>query len=258
MLEAVGYNAGLLTAVLPEFASLLRVMPDPGDPLTAQARAQRAAADALRAVAAPQRPLVLVMDDLQWAGRTPLGFVDLVLSDRPIEGLLFVGAYREEAVDAAHPLAAPLVALERAGHASGSCGSRTFPCTALAALVAEILRVDVATAARLAEVIEPHTSGNPYETIELLNALRRDGLLAVTAKAGAGTRRPSAHTSGARRSARCSGRAWPRCRRRPVGWSSRWRAWAGESGCACSRTRPACRRPPSRLRSSLRSKKVCC
>ena len=53
---------------------------------------------------------------------------------------------------------------------------------ALAALVAEILRVDVATAARLAEVIEPHTSGNPYETIELLNALRRDGLLTVAAE----------------------------------------------------------------------------
>ena len=35
--------------------------------------------------------------------------------------------------------------------------------------------------AGLAGVIEPHTRGNPYETVELLNALRRDGLLAATA-----------------------------------------------------------------------------
>ena len=41
-----GPNAGLLTAVVPEFAALLAVPPDPGDPLTAQARAQRAAAAA--------------------------------------------------------------------------------------------------------------------------------------------------------------------------------------------------------------------
>ena len=30
-------------------------------------------------------------------------------------------------------------------------------------------------------MIEPHTRGNPYETVELLNALRRDGLLTATA-----------------------------------------------------------------------------
>ena len=38
---AVGQNAGLLAAALPEFGSLLQVSPDTGDPLTAQARAQR-------------------------------------------------------------------------------------------------------------------------------------------------------------------------------------------------------------------------
>ena len=41
--------------------------------------------------------------------------------------------------------------------------------------------VAMATAAGLAEVIEPHTRGNPYEAVELLDGLRRDGLLATTA-----------------------------------------------------------------------------
>jgi len=44
-----------------------------------------------------------------------------------------------------------------------------------------MLHVDRAKAAGLAEVIGPHTSGNPYETVELLNALRRDGVLTATA-----------------------------------------------------------------------------
>jgi predicted ATPase len=108
ILRAVGPNAGLLAAILPEFAALLAVPPDPGDPLTAQARVQRAAAAALRAVASRKRPVVLFLDDLQWAGDTPLGLVDILLSEEPIEGLLLVGAYREGDVDAAHPLAAPL------------------------------------------------------------------------------------------------------------------------------------------------------
>ena len=102
ILDAVGANAGLLTATVPEFAALLAVPPDPGDPLTAQVRAQRNAVAVLRAVASRKRPVVVFVDDLQWAGRTPLGFVDLVLREEPIEGLLLVGAYRE--VDAAHPM----------------------------------------------------------------------------------------------------------------------------------------------------------
>jgi signal transduction histidine kinase/tetratricopeptide (TPR) repeat protein len=180
ILRAVGPNAGLLTAVLPEFAALLAVPPDPGDPLTAQARAQRAAAAALRAVASRKRPVVLFLDDLQWAGHTPLGLVDIVLSEEPIEGLLLVGAYRESGADAAHPLAASL---------SRWLGQSTvrhlrlvnLPGPSLVTMVAEMLRVDRPAAARLAGVISPHTSGNPYETVELLNALRRDGMLTATA-----------------------------------------------------------------------------
>src|SRR4051794_39457119 len=105
---AVGANAGLLVAVVPEFAALLRVPPDPGHPLTAQARTQRAAVAVLRSVASRKRPLVVFLDDLQWAGRTPLGLVDLVLREEPVEGLLLVGAFWDGDGGAAHPLAAPL------------------------------------------------------------------------------------------------------------------------------------------------------
>src|SRR4051812_21691742 len=72
ILGALGANAGLMSAVVPEFAVLLGVAPDAGDPLTAQARAQRAAVQVLRAVASPKRPVVVFVDDLQWGGRTPL------------------------------------------------------------------------------------------------------------------------------------------------------------------------------------------
>ena len=188
IVAAVGPGAGLLTAVLPEFAALLGAPPDAGDPLTAQARLQRAAAAALRAVASRKRPVVVFLDDLQWAGGTPLGFVDLVLSEEPVDGLLLVGAYREGDVDAAHPLAAPL-SRWRDQATVRHLRLDNLPQPSLTAMVAEMLRVDLATAAGLAAVTEPHTRGNPYETVELLNALRRDGLLTATA---AGWRRDAA------------------------------------------------------------------
>jgi signal transduction histidine kinase len=180
ILDAAGPNAGLLTAMVPEFAALLAVPPDPGDPLTAQVRAQRAAVAVQRAVASPNRPLVVFIDDLQWAGRAALGVVDLMLSEEPSEGLLLVGAYREGDVEPAHPLAAPLSRWrEQAGVRQLRLGG--LPTPSLTAMVAEMLHVDRAAAAGLVGVISPHTSGNPYETVELLNALRRDGVLAATA-----------------------------------------------------------------------------
>jgi signal transduction histidine kinase/predicted Ser/Thr protein kinase len=180
ILEAVGANAGLLTAAVPEFAALLPVAPDAGDPLTAQVRAQRAAVQVLRAVASRQRPVVFFVDDLQWAGRTPLGVVDLVLSDEPVDGLLLVGACRDDDVDAGHPLAAPLSRWrDDAGVQHLRLVNLSVP--SVVAMVAEMLHVDAAAAAGLVEVIEPHTSGNPYAIVELLNALRRDGVLTATA-----------------------------------------------------------------------------
>jgi hypothetical protein len=176
ILTAAGPNAGLLAAVIPEFAALLPVPPDPGDPLTAQARAQLASARVLRAVASTQRPVLIFLDDLQWAGTAPLGFVDLVLSEETTEGLLLVGAYREGDVAGAHPLAAPL-SRWRSQPAVRHLRLDRLDRPTLSVMIAEMLHTGQAEAAMLADAIEPRTHGNPYETVELLNALRRDGVL---------------------------------------------------------------------------------
>ena len=179
ILRAVGANAALLAATVPEFAALLDVAPDAGDPLTAQARTQRTATQVLRAVASRTRPLVVFIDDLQWAGRTPLGAVDLALRDDPVEGLLLVVAYRDTDVETTQPLAA---LVSREGHHDEVQHLRLADLDApsLITMVAEVLHVDRATASGLVEAIEPRTRGNPYDTVELLNALHHDGVLGAT------------------------------------------------------------------------------
>ena len=73
MLAALGANAGMAAAAMPEFAALLGVAPEAGDPLTAQVRMQHSAVATLRAVASRKRPVVVFVDDLQWAGPTAVG-----------------------------------------------------------------------------------------------------------------------------------------------------------------------------------------
>jgi predicted ATPase/signal transduction histidine kinase len=178
MLRAVGKNAGLLGAAVPEFSAVLDVTPDPGDLLTAQVRVQMAGLTALRALASPERPIVMFIDDLQWAGSTPLGFVDTVLRDTPTAGLLMVGAYRDGDVSAPHPLTAPL-ARWRAEPTVRLMRLANLTQPDVVTLTAELLHVAPESAAELAEEIGSRTNGNPYETVELLNALRRDGVLTV-------------------------------------------------------------------------------
>jgi len=178
MLRALGPGAGLISAVVPELAALLRVPPELGDPMTAQARLQRAAVDMLRAVASRKRPVVFFVDDLQWAGRTPLGFVDLLISgDEAIEGLLLVGAYREEEVDSAHPLTPMLARWWRQPGGLRHLQVDNLTPEGQAAMVADLLRLPAGRGAELARLIRPSTGANPYNTVELLHSLRRDGVL---------------------------------------------------------------------------------
>ena len=175
----LGSNAGMATAVIPEFAALLLVPPDPGDPLTAQVRAGRIALEILRATASPQRPMVFFIDDLQWAGSTPLGLFDLLLGEEPVNGLLLVGAYRDDDVHPTHPLAGPL-SRSRERTDVQHLHLDNLPVPAVVGLVAEMVHADRIAVAELVEAITLHADGNPYETVELLNGLRREGLVAAT------------------------------------------------------------------------------
>jgi diguanylate cyclase (GGDEF)-like protein len=182
LFRALGQYAGLLTAVVPEFATLLRVPPDLGDPLTAQARAQRSATEVLRAVASRGRPLVFVVDDLQWAGRTPLGFVDQIFSGiENIEGLLLVGAYRDSELDATMPLATTIARWDRQQDGPVRLHLGNLTVADVSSMVADMLRVDARGSADLAAALVPRSVGNPYDTVELLNTWRHDGLLTPTA-----------------------------------------------------------------------------
>jgi diguanylate cyclase (GGDEF)-like protein len=179
--ERVGTNAGLLMAVLPEFATLLgddRRAPA-GDPVQADVRLRQAALDLLHAVSSPDRPIVLVVDDLQWASQSALSFIDAVQTDAELRGLLFVGAYRDNEVDATHPLAAMISRWERLGVAPAPLALENLARADQGALLAAMLRMPIAEARAVAEAIAERTRGNPYDTVELVNALRRDGALTL-------------------------------------------------------------------------------
>jgi diguanylate cyclase (GGDEF)-like protein len=181
LLQALGPNAGIPAEVVPEFATLLKVQPERGDPLTAQERARRTALEILRAVASRARPVVFVIDDVQWAGETPLGFIDRLLTgEEEVEGLLTVAVYREGEVSEADPLAPRLERWLRQPDRPEHLRVANLDQASLAAMIGEMLHMPSESVADLAGSTFALTEGNPFETVQLLNGLRRDGVLRPT------------------------------------------------------------------------------
>ena len=179
LVPALGANAGLVAGLIPDLGPLLQVEPrEPqGDQAEIQGRLFQGALALTRVVVSPARPLVMVVDDLQWAAATPIAFLEALLADEGMPGLFIIGAYREEEVDAAHPLSAVLSRWQRLDPAPVELCLRNLPPDDLSTLLAETLRMPAERAADLASVIAPRTGGNPFETVELINGLRLGGVL---------------------------------------------------------------------------------
>ncbi|SDT41849.1 diguanylate cyclase [Actinoplanes derwentensis] len=178
LLAALGADAAVVAGMMPSFAVLLGVEPDESaadDPRDHFARLRTASMTLLRTVVSADRPVVFFLDDLQWATGTAFSFLDDVLDRADLPGLLVLGAYREEAVDAAHPLSAVLARLHRERGDDAEVRLDNLSATDLGVLIAEMLRLPEAE--RLATVLAERTRGNPFDTVELLGALRREGVL---------------------------------------------------------------------------------
>ena len=180
ILAALGANAGLIATLLPEFALLLDVAPDEQvlvDAADADSRVIRAEVDLVRSVASPTRPVIIVLDDLQWAESIAIGLLDELVMDEEVTGVLVVGAYRDNEVDATHPLTGRLARWQRSAQPPVPLNLRNLPPADLATLVAAMLRMPRETAASLSDAVVSRTGGNPYDTVELINWLRREGAL---------------------------------------------------------------------------------
>ncbi|MDR3415703.1 MAG: diguanylate cyclase [Nevskia sp.] len=181
LLAALGPNVGIGPASLQEFMLLLGTGEKQvvSDPVEAEARLLQACVDMLRCIASPERPLVMVLDDLQETAEITVRFVNAVLtSGKPLPGFLLVGAYRDAEVGEGHPLAARLEQWEKLGVAPARLPLSNLAPDDLCVLVGKMLRLEPEQAAPLSAVLAARTERNPNDTIELINALRLDGLLA--------------------------------------------------------------------------------
>jgi predicted ATPase len=108
-----GQRAGELARLVPELGERLGTRPPTtGDPEAERDRLFEAVVS-LFAAASRARPLVLVLDDLQWAAKPTLLMLRHLLRSREPTRVLVIGTYRDTELDRSHPLAEMLANLRR-------------------------------------------------------------------------------------------------------------------------------------------------
>lgn len=126
-----------------------------------------------------EHPVVIFIDDLQWADRGTLGLLPLLLGEENCR-LLVIVAYRDNEVDEHHPASQTLRKIAEAPlTASAYSEIRLGPLQRdqVIALLEDALFRPAIEVSPLAELIFTKTSGNPFFISELLKTLYTEGML---------------------------------------------------------------------------------
>jgi PAS domain S-box-containing protein len=187
--EALGPNGQLMINLVPDLALIIGMPPPPPDvPLQdQQARFQMVFRRFLGVFARPEHPLTLFLDDLQWLDSATLDLIEHLIAHPDVRHLLLVGAYRDNEVGPAHPLARTLARLRGAGGRVGEIVLAPLGLDDVGRLLADALHIDAARARPLAMLVFEKTGGNPFFTIQFLLALAEQALLSFDPDAAAWT-----------------------------------------------------------------------
>jgi PAS domain S-box-containing protein len=177
--DALDLNGRLMVALVPELKAIIGEQPPVPElsPQDAQRRFHLVFRRFLGVFARPEHPLALFLDDLQWLDAATLDLLDNLLTQPDVGHLLLVGAYRDNEVDATHPLMRKLEAMRQAGAVLQNIVLAPLSREDLGQLIADSLRCTPAHAAPLAELVHGKTSGNPFFAIQFLSTLSEEGLL---------------------------------------------------------------------------------
>jgi predicted ATPase/signal transduction histidine kinase len=177
ILVAVGEHGQVLIDVIPELERIIgRQLPAPElSGSAAQQRFNLLIQKFVRLFTTAAHPLVLFLDDLQWADLASLNLLQLLMQDAGY--LLVIGAYRDNEVSPIHPAILAVEEIEKTGVVINTITLTALTQADLNQLVSDTLNCDLLVAQPLAELVELKTQGNPFFVTQFLKALYEDGLI---------------------------------------------------------------------------------
>jgi predicted ATPase/two-component sensor histidine kinase len=179
---ALAGNGQLLIPLIPELEELIGEQPAVLDlpPQDSQRRYHLVIRRFIVALARPEQPLVLFIDDIQWLDSATLHLLEDLFTNEPPRHVLLILAFRDGDGGSQEALKDVIAAVRRSGMDIDELALGALELDDVANLVAGALRTEPARIQALAELIHEKTAGNPLFVVQFINTLRDEGLLSFS------------------------------------------------------------------------------
>ena len=176
---ALGPNGQLMTRVIPELEQMIGPQP-PLPEMGAQEARNRFTAvllDFISVFCEKTHPLVIFLDDLQWVDADTLKLVERIAQHPERKPLLFLGAYRDNKVDAGHRLMAVIEVIKKTGQPLQTIPLKPLNPENISQLLVHTCHCRPEEANPLAELLVRKTGGNPFFVGQFLTVLSEKDLI---------------------------------------------------------------------------------
>lgn len=176
--RALGANARVIIDMIPELEMVIgeqSPVPELG-PIENQNRFNLTFQNFISVFAREEHPVVLFIDDLQWADTPSLNLIKLLMTENDSRNLLIIGAYRDNEIDLAHPLAISIDEIKKSGKEIETIHLGPLTKEDIKALISDAFKMD-GKSQNLADLMLAKTGGNPFFLSELLKKFYKEELI---------------------------------------------------------------------------------
>lgn len=164
LLSALSPNAQLIIDVIPDLKLILGKQPsvEPISPGLAENRFNYFFMRFIEVFLRPESPLVICLEDLQWADELTLKFLHYFMCDIEHHHLLILGSYRDNEVDKSHPLSVSIEEMTNKGVKIKEIEILPLKIEALQELIYDTFHGDPWQTNFFAHLLYQKTKGNPF------------------------------------------------------------------------------------------------
>ncbi|MCW6034814.1 AAA family ATPase [Spirulina subsalsa FACHB-351] len=183
IIAAVGNNGQMIIEVIPELELIIGKQPELPimSPSERQNRFNIVFPKFIQTFTQSEHPLVLFLDDLQWADRASLRLMSLLM-DTLKTGLFLIGAYRDNEVFAGHPLLTTLIDIQATNTPVEQITLRPLIEDQVIEFIQDSFNCSENLARPLGQLILEKTEGNPFFVKEFLTSLVTENLVCFDVK----------------------------------------------------------------------------
>ena len=173
MSDALGELGGEVIKIAPSIVDLIGKQPELVGlaPEKEKARFLIAVTKFILSLGATECPLVLFLDDLQWANEGSIGLLGLIAERVHYHSVVVIASYRDTDVDDQHPLLKTVRRLQDINIPLVRMHVKPLNVEDTARIVSEILLEEPADLLPLAKECQKRTGGNAFFVLELLHSL---------------------------------------------------------------------------------------